>query len=94
LTSSLFEESDADIQVEVAISPEAIPLIASYRRPGSRMTVTGERARMTIPFSNTSTAVRMISVLPGIATIEGPTEVRSAVADFARTALDAYSEYK
>ena len=90
LTSSLFEESDADIQVEVAISPGAIPLIASYRRPGSRMTVTGERARMTIPFSNTSTAVRMISVLPGIATIEAPTEVRSAVADFARTALDAY----
>ena len=92
LTSSLFSESDDDVHVEVVIDPEALPLIASYLRPGVKPVETGGRKRLTLPFSHETTAVRMISVLSGIAVIEGPKAVRSAVSTFARTALDAYAQ--
>jgi proteasome accessory factor C len=92
LTSSLFSESEDDIQVELVIDPEALPLIASYLRPGAKPLETGGRKRLTLPFSHEGTAVRMVSVLSGIAAIEGPATTRLAVAEFARNALDAYAE--
>lgn len=91
LTSALFSESEDDEHVLVDIDPEALSLIAAYRRPGYQPVFTGERARLTIPFSHSSSAVRMVSSLAGIATIEEPKDVRADVASFARTALDAYA---
>jgi len=91
LTSSLFSESEDDLLVDLVIDPEALPLIASYLRPGVKPVETGGRKRLTLPFSHEGTAVRMISVLSGIAAIEGPDTTRSAVADFARNALNAYA---
>jgi len=91
LTSSLFSESEDDLLVDLVIDPEALPLIASYLRPGVKPVETGGRKRLTLPFSHEGTAVRMISVLSGIAAIEGPDTTRSAVADFARNALYAYA---
>jgi hypothetical protein len=54
--------------------------------------VTGDRARITIPFSHSGTAVRMISTLSGISEIVEPAEVRAEVVAFARRALDAYAQ--
>jgi proteasome accessory factor C len=92
LTSTLFSESDDDLHVDIVISPESLPLIASYLRPGVKPVETGGRKRLTLPFSHEGTAIRMISVLSGIAVVEGPDHVRAAVAGFARNALDAYAE--
>ena len=92
LTSDLFSESDDDLHVELMIDPEALSLIAGYRRPGYAPVVTSDSARLTIPFSHPTVAVRMISVLSGIATIVEPAEVRDDVAAFARRALDAYAQ--
>lgn len=92
LTSSLFSESEDDLLVDIVIDPESLPLIASYLRPGVKQVETGGRKRLTLPFSHEGTAIRMISVLSGIAVVEGPNDVRSAVAGFARNALDAYAK--
>jgi proteasome accessory factor C len=92
LTSELFSESDEDVHVELVIDPQALSLIAGYRRPGYSPIVTDESARLTIPFSHSGTAVRMISTLAGIATIVEPHDVRTDVAAFARRALDAYAQ--
>ncbi len=92
LTSTLFSESDDDLHVDIVIDPESLPLIASYLRPGVKPVETGGRKRLTLPFSHEGTAIRMISVLSGIAVVEGPDHVRAAVARFARNALDAYAE--
>lgn len=92
LTSSLFNESADDLLVDLVIDPESMPLIASYLRPGVKQIETGGRKRLTLPFSHEGTAIRMISVLSGIAVVEGPADVRSAVANFARNALDAYAK--
>jgi proteasome accessory factor C len=92
LTSALFSENDDDLHVDIVIDPESLPLIASYLRPGVKPVETGGRKRLTLPFSHEGTAIRMISVLSGIAVVEGPDHVRAAVAGFARNALDAYAE--
>lgn len=92
LTSTLFSESDDDLHVDIVIDPESLPLISSYLRPGVKPVETGGRKRLTLPFSHEGTAIRMISVLSGIAVVEGPDHVRAAVASFARNALDAYAE--
>lgn len=91
LTSSLFSESDDDIYVDVTIDPQALALIASYRRPGDTPLFAGEEAKLSIPFSHPDTAVRMVSVLSGIARVTAPAEVRETVAQHARAALDAYA---
>lgn len=92
LTSALFVESENDIHVQIAIDPQAIPLIAPYRRPGDKPVETGDVARLTIPFSHEGIAVRMLSVLSGLVVAENPPEIRDAVASFARRALDAYAQ--
>jgi len=92
LTSALFSESDDDLLVDIVIDPESLPLIASYLRPGVKPIETGGRKRLTLPFSHEGTAIRMISVLSGIAVVEGPKDLRAAVADFAQKALDAYAQ--
>jgi proteasome accessory factor C len=92
LTSALFSESEDDVHIDVIIDPQALSLIAGYRRPGYSPVLTGDSARLTIPFSHPSTAVRMISALSGIAEIVQPVEVRADVAAFARRALDAYAQ--
>jgi proteasome accessory factor C len=92
LTSSLFSESEDDLLVDLVIDPEALPLIASYLRPGVKQVETGGRKRLTLPFSHEGSAIRMISVLSGIAAIDGPATTRAAVAVFARNALDAYAQ--
>jgi len=92
LTSDLFSESENDIHVELVIDPQALSLIAGYRRPGYAPVLTDDSARLTIPFSHPEVAVRMVSVLSGIASIVEPAEVRADVAAFARRALDAYAQ--
>ena len=92
LTSALFSESDDDLLVDIVFDPESLPLIASYLRPGVKPIETGGRKRLTLPFSHEGTAIRMISVLSGIAVVEGPKDLRAAVADFAQKALDAYAQ--
>ncbi|MEY4396390.1 MAG: hypothetical protein RLZZ40_146 [Actinomycetota bacterium] len=91
LTRSLFEPREDDIQVDVVIDNAALPLIASYRQPGDKPSVTGESSVVTIPFTYSETAVRMIATLSEVAQIAEPTNVRREVAKFARTALDAYA---
>lgn len=92
LTSDLFSEGDDDVHVDITIDPQALSLIAGYRRPGYSPVMTGDSARITIPFSHSSTAVRMISALSGIATIVEPADVRADVATFARDTLAAYAK--
>lgn len=91
LTSSLFSESEDDIYVDISIDPQALALIASYRRPGDTPVITGDRANLSIPFSHPDTAVRMVSVLSGIAKLTSPDDVRAHVVSHARAALDAYA---
>lgn len=92
LTSDLFSEGDDDVHIDITIDPEALSLVAGYRRPGYAPVMTSDSARLTIPFSHASTAIRMISALAGIATIVEPADVRADVATFARDALAAYAK--
>lgn len=90
LSGSLFEPHEDDVQVTVVIDSSASPLIAAYRRPGDMPDKSGERETLTLPFTYTESALRMIAVLSGVAEITAPNDVRARVADFAREALDAY----
>lgn len=92
INGSLFERHDTDMDVTVIIDSAAAPLIAPYRQPGDLPDKSGDRETITLPFTHEASAVRMISVLAGVAQIVGPADVRSRVADFAGTALAAYRE--
>jgi hypothetical protein len=90
LSGSLFEAHADDLQVTVVVDTAAAPLIAAYRQPGDKPDKSGERETVTIPFTHTASAIRLIAVLSGVAQITGPSDVRKSVADFARDALAAY----
>jgi proteasome accessory factor C len=90
LSGSLFHAHEDDLHVTVVIDSAAAPLIAAYRQPGDKPDKSGERETVTIPFTHSASAIRMIAVLSGVARITGPSEVRTTVADFARDALSAY----
>ncbi len=90
LSGSLFERHDTDLEVTVSIDSAAAPLIAPYRQPGDVPDKSGDRESVVLPFAHTSSAIRMISVLSGVAHIVEPSTVRSEVRDFARAALAAY----
>jgi proteasome accessory factor C len=90
LSGSLFHAHEDDLHVTVVIDSAAAPLIAPYRQPGDKPDKSGERETVTIPFTHSASAIRMIAVLSGVARITGPSEVRTTVADFARDALTAY----
>ena len=90
LSGSLFEPHDDDLIVGLVIETGALPLIAPYRQPGDKPVSTGDYVSVSIPFSYPHTAVRMVSVLSGVARITEPSSVRDDVAQFAREALSAY----
>jgi proteasome accessory factor C len=90
LAGPLFVERDDDLQVGVSIDSQAMPLIAAYRRPGDRPVSRGDFTNLTIPFTYPEPAVRMISVLAGVAQVTEPHDVRAKVAAHATAALAAY----
>lgn len=90
LSGSLFEPHDDDVLVSLEIETDALSLIAPFRQPGFALDKNGDRTRITVPFAHMASAVRMISVVSGIARIIEPAQVRAAVVDSAQRALDAY----
>jgi proteasome accessory factor C len=90
LSASLFHPREDDIVVTVDIEADALALIAPYRQPGFMLTKNGDRVSVSIPFTHVPSAVRMISVVSGIATITEPSHVRDAVAASAQAALEKY----
>lgn len=90
LSGGLFEPRDDDLLVTVDIETAALSLIAAFRQPGFALESSGDRTVVTVPFTHVASAIRMISVVSGIAVIREPEHVRSAVADSARAALAEY----
>ncbi len=90
LVGPLFVERDDDLQVTVTLDSEALPLIAAYRRPGDRPVTRGDLTTITLPFTFAETAVRMVSVLAGVATVTEPSDVQKHIVDHASVALAAY----
>lgn len=90
LAEPLFVEREGDLEVTISIDSEAMPLIAAYRRPGDRPITRGDTTTVSIPFSHAQTAIRLISVLSGVATVTSPSDVRAGVVDQAAAALAAY----
>lgn len=90
LSGELFEPREDDLLVTVDIETAALSLIAAFRQPGYALESSGDRTVVTVPFTHVASAIRMISVVSGIAVIREPEHVRSAVADSARAALAEY----
>jgi proteasome accessory factor C len=90
LSGGLFEPREDDLLVTVDIESAALSLIAAFRQPGYDLETNGDRTVVTVPFTHVASAVRMISVVSGIAKIHEPDHVRSAVVQSAQAALDEY----
>lgn len=90
LSGGLFEAREDDLLVTVDIETAALSLIAAFRQPGFDLETNGDRTVVTVPFTHVASAVRMISVVSGIAKIHEPDHVRSAVMESAQAALDEY----
>lgn len=93
IAGPLFSESDRDVQVTVSIDSQALALIAAYRRPADKPVSRGDATHIEIPFTHAETAIRMISVLAGVAAIVEPGDLRTQVANHAQATLDAYRAF-
>jgi proteasome accessory factor C len=85
----LFRGSDADERVTIALPASGLSLIADYRGPDDPVRVEGERAVVTLSISHPGILGRIAARLAGGVEVLEPAEARAAVADWARTALEA-----
>ncbi len=90
LPDTLFEGSPDDIEVDVAIAPAALPLIADYLPDGAARRVESGLVHTTIRVSHLHGLKRLACSHPGVLTVTAPEEARRAVAEWAAAGAAPY----
>lgn len=87
----LFRGSPDDLLVTVEIAAATLPLLADYLGTGVSTTPAGDQVRVTLPISHPGILGRIAARLAGDMEVIEPPSARSALVDWARTALEAHS---
>jgi proteasome accessory factor C len=90
LPDTLFEGSDEDLLVTVAVEPSALPLVADYIPASAPTSERGGRIHATIRVSHHHGLKRLVNRMPGVVTVVDPPEARRAVAEWAEAAIARY----
>lgn len=88
----LFEPSDGDLIVTVDVVPSAFSFIEEYVQPDAMREEHDGLVRTTIRVAHFHGLKRLVAGLSGFLTVIAPDEARKTVAEWARSALDQYSE--
>lgn len=91
LPDVLFEPSPEDLEVTIEVTPSAMPLLADYVPDGATTTEHEGRIRTTVRVSHYHGLKRLISSMPGVATVIAPPSARAAVESWAREAAARYA---
>ncbi len=92
LPDSLFEGSPEDLDVELAIAPSALPLVADYLLEGSVAPAADGTVRATMRVSHLHAVKRLVSSMPGLITVTAPPEARELVAEWAAAGAHRYDD--
>ena len=92
LPETLFEGSPDDLVVTIDIAASAEALLADYIPDGAQREETDGRVRTSLRVSHYHGLKRLITAMPGVATVVGPPEARSVVAAWAAAGASRYSE--
>jgi proteasome accessory factor C len=90
LPDVLFEPSPEDLEVTIDVVPSALPLLADYIPDGATSTEQDGRIRTTVRVSHYHGLKRLISSMPGVATVIAPPSARQAIEEWARSAAARY----
>jgi proteasome accessory factor C len=90
LPDVLFEPSPEDLEVTIDVTPSAMPLLSDYVPEGAGATEYDGRIRTTVRVSHYHGLKRLISRMPGAATVVAPPSARAAVEEWARSAVTRY----
>ncbi len=92
LPDTLFERSPDDLEVEIAIAPSALQLIADYLPEGAAApkTTEGGIVHTTIRVSHLHGLKRLVCSHPGVLTVTAPEEAREVVAEWASAGAAPY----
>lgn len=92
LGDKLFEPSDTDLNVVVALDSNALPLIADYLTTEAPRVAAGTQTRVALHVAHTHGLKRLVAGLAGVITVAEPASARVRVADWAEAALARYDE--
>jgi proteasome accessory factor C len=89
LPETLFEGSPDDLVVVIDLDSAAAPLLADYG-PDEPEPLEHDRVRLRLRVNRLGTLCRLVAGLPGRPEVVAPESARSAVADWARRAIERY----
>lgn len=92
LPETLFDSSPEDFEVTIDVVESAVPLLGDYVAENAQLVAAGNRVRTTVRVPHFHGLKRLIAGLPGVVTVISPAEARDAVALWARSGADRYSE--
>jgi len=92
LPETLFEGSDDDLVVTIDIAASAESLLADYIPEGAQREILGDRVRTSVRVSHYHGLKRLISSMPGVATVVEPADARRVVAEWAAAGASRYNE--
>jgi proteasome accessory factor C len=92
LPDSLFEGSAEDLIITIDVAAAAAPLLADYIPDGAVTTETDGRLRTSVRVSHYHGLKRLISSMPGVATVIGPPDARAAVREWAEAGASRYPD--
>lgn len=90
LPDSLFEESPDDLDVEVELVANAVPLVEDYLAVVKPVGADGSRVRAQIRVSHFHGLKRLVNSRSEVIRVVGPEDAVAAVGDWARQALERY----
>jgi len=90
LPDTLFEPSADDLVVTIDVASAAEPLLADYIPDGAQRSEHDGRVRTTVRVSHYHGLKRLITSMPGVATVIEPAEARAAVARWAAEGAARY----
>lgn len=90
LTDSLFESSDDDFLVTVSLQPSALPMLADYIPSDTATASVDGQVHATIRVPHLHGLKRLINGMPGMVTVVSPESARTAIAEWAQSALTRY----
>lgn len=91
LSERLFEASAEDLMVELSVARTALPLLGDYLTDAEIVDdPLSDRVRIDVRVAHEHGLTRLAAGFPGLVEVLAPVSARSAVAAWARAALDAY----
>ncbi|NQX10284.1 WYL domain-containing protein [Microbacteriaceae bacterium VKM Ac-2855] len=94
LSERLFEASEHDLLVELSVARSALPLLGDYLADAEIADDdAGERVRISVRVAHEHGLTRLAAGFPGLVTVLAPPSARSAVAEWARSAIVGYTPH-